>query len=541
MITKFNLLTEPWIPAVSVDDRVDNYSLLEIFDQATKLRRILGDVPTQEFAILRICLAVVHRAVAGPKTEDRWFDLWEEGIPPFDEIKAYLEGYQDRFYLLHPTAPFMQVADLHTEKGVVSDLTKLIIDVPSGHQYFTMRSAEGLASISFEEAARWVIHAQAFDPSGIKTGVVGDPRVRGGRGYPIGTAWGGAIGGLFVEGATLWETLLLNLIPEDQPHLINHTTQDRPAWEAPPNTSAQAEDIDQRPYGPLDLFTWQARRIRLFATEESVTGVLLANGDKIEAVNRHREEPMTAWRAVQPRGRGASSSPVEYRPRLHDPTRRLWRGLGQLLPIAAGGQSDKGGAEASTAAVIEWAADVLGEEDRYVNLRGLGLQYGTHNSVAADLINEELTLSINVLSTRSKEIPELLIQAVANTEDAVGALRNLAANLVYASGGDVDFANAARERAAEDAYAAIDPLIRGWIKSLSAQIDIEAERFRWHGLLKSLLSGLGAEMVEAAGESAWVGRSLNGRRITAPESAMWFERALGKALPTRSGQEEVVA
>src|SRR5699024_5865445 len=133
-------------------------------------------------------------------------------------------------------------------------------------------------------------HVHAYDISGIKTGVVGDPRVKGGRGYPIGTGWAGAIGGVMVERDNLWRTLLLNLVPEDHPEILEHSDRDRPAWEAPPSLPSEAEDVAARPYGPMDLFTWQARRVRLFGDESGVTGVLVANGDKIMPHNRFRNE-----------------------------------------------------------------------------------------------------------------------------------------------------------------------------------------------------------------------------------------------------------
>ncbi|NYN06610.1 type I-E CRISPR-associated protein Cse1/CasA, partial [Salmonella enterica subsp. enterica serovar Typhimurium] len=73
---------------------------------------------------------------------------------------------------------------------------------------------DGRSKLSFAEAARWLVHTQAYDYSGIKPGVEGDPRVKGGKGYPIGTGWSGMTGGTVIRGTTLLETLLLNSTPE---------------------------------------------------------------------------------------------------------------------------------------------------------------------------------------------------------------------------------------------------------------------------------------------------------------------------------------
>src|SRR5699024_2697574 len=67
------------------------------------------------------------------------------------------------------------------------------------------------------EAARWLVHCMAFDISGIKSGAVGDPRVKGGKGYPIGIGWSGWLGGLYFEGDTLFQTLMLNTVLSDGP------------------------------------------------------------------------------------------------------------------------------------------------------------------------------------------------------------------------------------------------------------------------------------------------------------------------------------
>ena len=88
--------------------------------------------------------------------------------------------------------------------------------------------------LSFAEAARWVVHAHAYDTSGIKTGAVGDPRVKGGKVYPLGVAWAGTLGGVFVEGENLRETLLLNLVAFDTDNLRIDPDEDRPAWRRPP-------------------------------------------------------------------------------------------------------------------------------------------------------------------------------------------------------------------------------------------------------------------------------------------------------------------
>src|SRR5699024_12509737 len=56
-----------------------------------------------------------------------------------------------------------------------------------------------------------ILHAQAFDTAGIKTGVVGHPRMKNNRVYPEGVSWTGQLGCLYISGATLLTTLLTNI------------------------------------------------------------------------------------------------------------------------------------------------------------------------------------------------------------------------------------------------------------------------------------------------------------------------------------------
>lgn len=525
----FSLVDEPWVQVLTTDGEIDEVSLRKLFARATEIREVVGDLPTQAFAIIRLALAILHRAVDGPADIFAWRELWDAGVVPIDDVEDYLAEHRDRFDLFHPTTPFFQVPDLRTAKGGFSGLEKLVADVPAGHPYFTTRIGRGLERLTPAEAARWLVHLQAYDVSGIKSGAVGDDRVKGGRGYPIGTGWAGAIGGILVEGNTLWQTLLLNFIATDQHLLADFSEDDRPAWEAPPSTAAQAGDLDHRPYGPLDLYTWQARRVRLIGDRSGVTAVLVANGDKITPQNRHRVEPMTAWRRSIPQQQ-ALKIPLVYMPRAHNPARALWRGLGQLLPLAAPRGKADAGQDSVAAGVVEWAARRLDGSVR-IELRGIGMTYGTQNAVVEDVFDDRLTLSVALLGQQRPELPRLAIDAVESTEAAVLALRNLASNLAKAGGAGESQYEGARARAAERAYAALDPPFRRWLSELGPESDIDTARIDWHREAWRILRGLGEEMVAATGPDAWVGRVVGGRRITSPEAYAWFRAALIKVLP----------
>ena len=197
---RFDLLEQSWIQAVDLAGCACELSVREVLARAQEISCLSGELPTQSFAILRLLLAIVRRSLGHkPGTgAQTWGALWREDRLPMNDITAYLDRYRDRFDLFDPHAPFFHVPDLRSSNDEVEPLDKLIADVPNGEKYFTTRAGASVECIEFAEAARWLVHVQAFDPSGIKTGAVGDTRVKGGKGYPIGVAWTGCLGGVFL-------------------------------------------------------------------------------------------------------------------------------------------------------------------------------------------------------------------------------------------------------------------------------------------------------------------------------------------------------
>lgn len=69
---RFSLIDRPWLLARHENGTVTELSLLEVFASAHRLLGLVGDVPTQLFAHTRLLLAILHRALAGPRDLDEW-------------------------------------------------------------------------------------------------------------------------------------------------------------------------------------------------------------------------------------------------------------------------------------------------------------------------------------------------------------------------------------------------------------------------------------------------------------------------------------
>lgn len=525
--TAFDLIDQPWLLATELDGTVVEVSLRDALVRAHELAGLFGEIPTQVFALTRLLLAVLQRALDGPLSTDDWAQHWESPALPVVAIDAYLESYRHRFDLLHPETPFFQVAGLRTGKGEVSELTKLIADVPNGKPFLTTRVGSGVSSLSLAEAARWVVHCQAFDASGIKSGAVGDPRVKGGKGYPIGVAWSGHLGGVLVAGATLRETLLLNLVGADAPG-GEHRTGDVPAWERSPLGSAEEVDGGRAPLGPLDLMTWQSRRIRLATTGEAVTGVVIANGDKLTPQNQQPVEDHTAWRRSQAQEK-SRGEPLVYMSREHDPDRAIWRNLQALLPGVVAGTSSEP-ARTLAPRVLEWIAhlqfDNVLPSDFPLRVRTIGMVYGSQSSVIVDVVDDAVAVRATVVG--AADLAVVASSSARAAEAAARALGNLAGNLAAAAGGDPA---GAHDRATEQAYAELDAPYRAWLADLGAADTQTDATIRWHRSADAVVRHLGQVLVGDAPMAAWVGREARGRLVTSGLADRWFQKELRTALP----------
>jgi CRISPR system Cascade subunit CasA len=531
-VPSFDLIDQPWLLVRRRDGTVTELSLIDTFDQAHDLAGLVGDVPTQVFALTRLLLAILHGAVDGPRDVDHWAELWESDRLPIDDIRTYLERHRSRFDLLHQETPFFQVAGLHTEKGEMAELSKLIADIPNGHPFFSTRLDRDL-SLSFAEAARWIVHCHAFDPSGIKSGAADDDRVKGGKGYPIGVGWSGLLGGVVPEGATVRETLLLNLIARDYEPLARWAATDLPAWEREPpgageRPTSHAAGGEPHATGFVDLYTWQSRRIRLAHDGHRVTAVLICNGDRLTPQNHHIVEPHTAWRRSAPQELKLKQRLV-YMPREHNPERAIWRGLQSLLPGAEKPQKGDA-AQALSPTVLEWIShvgDVVGP-DFPLRMRTIGMTYGSQSSTTEEIIDDALSLRAVLVRHDAADLAGVVVSCVEAAEKAARALGSLAANLAAAAGGESD---GPRSRATELAFAELDISFRTWISGLQSDTDATVAQVVWHSEARRVVAALGRDLVARASATAWIGRTVKGRLVTSAHADSWFRKDLHDVLP----------
>lgn len=545
----FNLVEEPWIRVRTISGETVEMSLAGVFAHAHELMTLANDIPTQDFAILRVLLAVLQRSVL-PMAEDYeypselWKDLWEAETLPIEQINSYLQAWYQRFDLFDEEAPFMQVAGMEATNGSVSEVGKIVADVPDGRPLFSLRSGKGLDVLNFSEAARWLVHVQAFDTAGIKTGVKEDWAVKGGKSYPIGTGWAGKLGGVYLEGETLKRTLLLNLVlsddaSDDYERFVGDC--DRPVWELPPQRPGNS---GRSPCGMTDLYTWQSRRVRLLANDALVTNVVLSNGDKADAYNLYAMEPMTCWHRSQSAEKRLKL-PTVFLPSTHRSNRALWRGLTSILPETQVDQDRK------APGIIGWVGHLADEgiedgpvlsESYSLRIHATGVEYGVQSSVIAELIDDTVLINAFLLSPQGELARFMVKESMEQTEEAVIELGRLAKRLSLASGDDSERAASAQKTATAEAYFELDGTYRTWLSSLGPDSKLVEKRQNWYEQARSILLRMGSRMVDSVSSDAVVGR-----KVKAGSTDIWMSAAkaesqfcywLGKHLPREDDIDE---
>lgn len=549
---EFNLLDEAWIPVRLLDGTIADVGLLELLRRTTDIADLACELPTQSIAIQRLVLAIAYR-VAPPGDARDWARQWDDGAPT-ERMIEYLERWRDRFYLFGGRFPFMQVADLRTAKDSVSGLEKLIADVPNGEQFFTTRHGRALACIPSSEAARWLVHAQAYDPSGIRSGAVGDSQVKGGKGYPIGPSWCGHLGLVWLKGKDLDETLVLNLIPADAAGLrgVESSTE----WGACSWEAAEPENAVRGDYSLLDpsgtprdvsiprLLTWHSRRIRLVGDSSGVTGVVLAQGDKLAPQEMRLYEPQSLWRYSTPQSKKFKTD--VYMPRKFEAGRALWRNLPGTLPTVTTVQGvDKQPKQEflpSATLSFHYQLDNALIEATYpkvMRIQAVGVTYGPQEATFDDIYSDELTLSVAVMRVEREDLSAEIDRQVRLTEEIARDVGTLAANLARAAGESGDGAgDGARDRAKELFFSAVDTDFRTWLSQVDGHESARDAGRRWERALRQHATDIQAELVRGASSSAIIGRDTGRGYMNVGIAENYFRSALNKRLPVHNTNQE---
>ncbi|MCC6863118.1 MAG: type I-E CRISPR-associated protein Cse1/CasA [Bryobacterales bacterium] len=327
----FNLISEPWIPCLFLNERQARpVSLREAFRQAHLIREINDPSPLVTVALHRLLLAVLHRNF-GPASPAAWHALWKAPTLPQAELDAYWEKWESRFNLFDTKYPFYQAGSLSEQYSV--PIAKLTHELASGNNatLFDHSSEHKTTPLAPGRAAACLVAQQAFAVGGLVSLEKGqNPKLfKSARGGPL--LKGAAV---LIKGGTLRETMLLNLHQYDpsseQPFPVSGT--DLPWWEL----GKEPEAGDSIPTGYLDLLTWQSRRIRLITAAGPdgslvvVRTVIMKGRQTPEEWSLRSREPMIGFSAIpKPKAGQDPWLPLGFRTE-----RAIWRDSAALFQSA---------------------------------------------------------------------------------------------------------------------------------------------------------------------------------------------------------------
>lgn len=520
---EFNLLDEPWIRVMTEDCTVVERSLMQVLLNSHRYQRLAGELPTQDVALLRLLLAILQTVFyrVDPEGEDdpiedraaairRWQALWNAGRFPVQPIRTYLETWKDRFWLFHPEHPFYQVpAAAVGTKFKASKLNGELSESAHKMRLFPLRDGEEKETLSYAEAARWLVTLIGFDDSASTKKETG-----------TGTGWLGDRVNVYAIGENLFETLMLNLVFLKDGRYV--WAENMPAWEQPTMTTAKKREIPL-PDNQAELLTLQSRRLILSREENRVTGFSSTGGDffgKEGRVNAFSEQ-MTLWRA----GKTPKNAVPQFVPAPVDPWRQMWRDFEVIL----GRREDT-----HIPGVVAWLTELRRKNvipRKYVHITSVGVTYDSKKGSIADIVSDHLDFQMSLLDAAG-ELWIVLVGGEIHLIDKVArALGALAEGLYLAQGGQLDGAGKKARQSQRDEgmrllYATVDLPFREWLAHIGAQHEDDEntraqEQQCWRSIVFRIADNLGREMVRDAGTAAFTGRWIvnemaetNGRFFT---------------------------
>ncbi|MFF2779442.1 type I-E CRISPR-associated protein Cse1/CasA [Streptomyces sp. NPDC058052] len=503
----FDLVSSSWLGTLPRSGEPAELALQDALLNAHLITGLALPSPAMMPAVLRqILLPVVVHALGTPRSLGAWKDWFEQdgfSLEQREKLVVYLDEHRDRFDLLSDQAPFGQVAGLETPKGETKSVALLIPAMASGNNVpvFSCLTEGETLELRPAEAALWLLHAQCWDTAAIKSGAVGDDKMKSGKttGNPTGPL--GQLGVVVPLGRSLYETIVLNL-PIDydgQAALgVPQWAGERvtASWEARP-----ARDL-------LDLWTWQSRRIRLIATDTPdglrVTRAVLAAGDRL--TQTPSIEPHTAWRHV---AKPKAGQAPRY-PRRHRPGRSAWQGLNALLTLALPEDADG----VSTSLLLRQIGELYAARclpaDYPLRVATYGVEYGNQSAVVEHVMVDEVPLPAAALAADHQDLSQLLLEAVTQADRAAFALDRMLADLRRAAGGE-PLPRDKGHRPGEVLLHALDPWMRRLLTGMSRQPDdidvLEAGMSAWEEVVWRETRRIAGELLAAAPLTAFAGRT----------------------------------
>lgn len=521
-MSQFNLLDEKWIIVMSGEKgEREEVSLKELFEHAHKYQGLAGETPTQDFAMLRFLLAVLHTVFTrftaegeyyegvdlDPETflvkeideEDMddykndlyetWIALWEKKrFPPI--INKYLERYHHRFYLFDEKYPFLQFSEIGepdypynaTDNSINKLNGRILEGDPRKPRLFMSQYQTGL---EYSAAARWLLYINGYAPS--KSGNPGKKKKRD----STGVAYLGKLGGLYASGNNLFETLLLNL---NLPKISEDARIQKPIWEV----ESEIKNFRTIPDNLSQLLTYPSRQLLLKANEENQVieyrlDLAISN---FEYEPNLLIEPFTLWRYSENLDAKKWGTKEGIIPKRHDPDKYFWQEMQTFASI-----EDKG----HKPGIIDWLIELQGDDivSGLISLNAVGENYIQKDGVVDMQIYDNISENIGLLDKQENGWLTIIAEEIKNTEKVIR-------NTIIQFARDIDkirnLDKGPTEKETErQVFFSIDSHFRQWLISIDPKDEKKDRTLEWKDILREEIIRQGNDLIRGAGKRDYLG------------------------------------
>lgn len=537
-MSEFNLIDEPWISVVTdYKGTTELVSLREFFQNCHNYLDLAGEMPTQNFAVMRFLLAILHTVFSRYDADgnpyemvnlnekmqqvenvdeeyeeeyedalmETWESLWKAGKFPKIVID-YLESWHDRFYLFDDDYPFYQVTKDEIDQTKISkanpseilgkNINRLVSESGNKIALFSPKysSDDNKEILDYDEVVRWLISFQSYAS-------LSDKVRFSNKSYKASKGWLFDLGGVFLSSDNLYKTMVLNLVLVNTSNTDYNTTIQKPVWEYKPSEVVKKYMSDKPIDNIAELYTAYSRAIYIsdFDPKKPFKMGIVKLPEVLHKNNFL--EPMTLWRYNKD-----GPNKGEFTPRKHQLNKSLWRSFGLITETEDANEGNENTAKRKPG-IIDWLNDIddyIGDELVKINAismedDGNAMSWVPTNEIVdslyieANLLNdfddEGLIFRINKVVDKTKYIVDKIFWSFVNDSKKI---RNIESD-EYVS------------RYTESLYYELDKPFRDWLTSIDHEDSMDKKTDAWYKELKKITISQAEKIVAASGPRDFTG------------------------------------
>lgn len=527
-MSRFNLLDEPWI-SVIVDEKGHNklVSMTDVFKHASEYKALAGDMKTQDFALLRVLLAALHTVFSrydiqgnsrefdsGEDTEDDfneetmdiWREVWNSKKFP-NAVFKYLEQWHDHFYLFDDKYPFFQVLkqDIDSKKlggkspSEISgkNINRLISESNNKIAVFSPKDNvyNNKSSLTEPQLARWIITLQSYAGLADKT-------MFGTEKYKASKGWLFDLGGIYIEGENLFETLMLNCVLVSE--MQSPEKKQKPCWEYSGTENIENSFYDTFIDNISQLYTRWSRAIYI-NPDISVDKPISVSIVKLPDINHKNAfiEPMTVWQYNK-----EGENKDKYTPRKHRTEEAMWRSFGLLTSQ----ELYDGSVKNHKPGIMEWLNEIKHDiAGSSISLQAVSMKDdGNATSwVPTDEICDTLYIDEVVVTDNADDGWVYRINnEVEYTRSAIGFIyKQFLLDICEIRNRNKDDATKYSAKHISQVYFLVDKPFREWLANIKPKDSMNERCTQWRNTLHSILINEAKGMLENATLRDFTGRA----------------------------------